>query len=72
MLIVDLKNLIDFSFGWTFSVITRRKYIKKLKRRPSSISRQFENLLEKVVSLENVSKYNTIMNKSHIVIRKKN
>ena len=70
-LIVDLKSLIDFSFGWTVSVITRSKYTKKLKRRPSSISMQFQNLLGKIVSFKNVSKYNRVINKRYIVIRKK-
>ena len=32
---------------------------------------QFENLLKKIVSFKNVSKYNTVMNTCYIVIRKK-
>ena len=65
------NNLVDAFFGWTVSVIARSKYIKKLKRRPSSISMQYENLLEKSVCFKNVLKYNMVMKKHYTVIRKK-
>ena len=66
-----LKSSLISSLVGQLALLQEANIHKKLKRRPSSISMQFENLLEKTVSFKNVSKYNTVMNKRYIVMRKK-